>query len=109
MSNSLQEIFINQMISDFIEDEDRKAMSMLGLVNLDVRNRIGVIRLHNGRSISVYRDGGGYIFQYFNHKKNMLLDAHEANDVLSGVEYFVAFLEQSDAEILWNWFLDYGK
>jgi hypothetical protein len=109
MDNFALEKMMDMLVSSIMEDEDRKILSALGLINLDERNKIATVKLHNGRSISIYRDAKSFIFKYFNRMNNMTIDVHEAKDIMSGVEYFMKILEQTDLEILWNWFLDYGK
>ena len=108
MNNSLHDIFIDQMVADVLEEEDRKIMPFVGLSAIDDRNVIGVVMLHHGRKVTVYEDGVAFYFVYVNDKEN-LIDAFESNDIFSGVEQCMSVLERFDAEILWNWFLDYGK
>ena len=99
--------FADFLAADILKQEDRMEMSMLGLAFGD-RNVIAVVRLRNGRSIKVYECGRFY-FVYQNTVKKVMLDTCEVDDLFSGVEYFMAILESQDAEILWNWFVNYGK
>lgn len=99
----------DMLVSRIMEDEDDKILSALGLANLDERNKIATVKLHNGRGISIYQDAKTFIFKYFNRMNGMTIDVHETKDIMSGVEYFVRILGQNDLEILWNWFLDYEK
>ena len=109
MDDMAFEKLTDMLVSRIVEDEDDKILSALGLANLDERNKIATVKLHNGRGISIYQDAKTFIFKYFNRMNGMTIDAHEAKDIISGVEYFVRILGQNDLEILWNWFLDYEK
>ena len=109
MDDMVFEKLTDMLVSRIVEDEDDKILSALGLANLDERNKIATVKLHNGRGISIYQDAKTFIFKYFNRMNGMTIDVHEAKDIMSGVEYFVRILGQNDLEILWNWFLDYEK
>ena len=109
MDDMAFEKLMDMLVSRIVEDEDDKILSALGLANLDERNKIATVKLHNGRGISIYQDAKTFIFKYFNRMNGMTIDVHEAKDIMSGVEYFVRILGQNDLEILWNWFLDYEK
>lgn len=109
MDDMAFEKLTDMLVSRIVEDEDDKILSALGLANLDERNKIATVKLHNGRDISIYQDAKTFIFKYFNRMNGMTIDVHEAKDIMSGVEYFVRILGQNDLEILWNWFLDYEK
>lgn len=109
MDDMAFEKLTDMLVSRIVEDEDDKILSALGLANLDERNKIATVKLHNGRGISIYQDAKTFIFKYFNRMNGMTIDVHEAKDIMSGVEYFVRILGQNDLEILWNWFLDYEK
>ena len=109
MDDMAFEKLTDMLVSRIVEDEDDKILSALGLANLDERNKIATVKLHNGRGISIYQDAKTFIFKYFNRMNGMTIDVHETKDIMSGVEYFVRILGQNDLEILWNWFLDYEK
>ena len=109
MDDMAFEKLMDMLVSRIVEDEDDKILSALGLANLDERNKIATVKLHNGRGISIYQDAKTFVFKYFNRMNGMTIDVHEAKDIMSGVEYFVRILGQNDLEILWNWFLDYEK
>ena len=109
MDDMAFEKLMDMLVSRIVEDEDDKILSALGLANLDERNKIATVKLHNGRGISIYQDAKTFIFKYFNRMNGMTIDVHETKDIMSGVEYFVRILGQNDLEILWNWFLDYEK
>ena len=109
MDDMAFEKLMDMLVSRIVEDEDDKILSALGLANLDERNKIATVKLHNGRGISIYQDAKIFIFKYFNRMNGMTIDVHETKDIMSGVEYFVRILGQNDLEILWNWFLDYEK
>ena len=109
MDDMAFEKLTDMLVSRIVEDEDDKILSALGLANLDERNKIATVKLHNGRGISIYQDAKTFIFKYFNRMNGMTIDVHEAKDIMSGVEYFLRILGQNDLEILWNWFLDYEK
>lgn len=109
MDDMAFEKLMDMLVSRIVEDEDDKILSALGLANLDERNKIATVKLHNGKGISIYQDAKTFIFKYFNRMNGMTIDVHETKDIMSGVEYFVRILGQNDLEILWNWFLDYEK
>ena len=109
MNDLALETLMDMLASSMVEDMDRKILSALGLMNLDERNKIATVKLHNGRGISIYHDAEAFIFKYFNRRNDRTIAIHEANDILDGVEYFLSVLEPMDSEILWNWFLGYGK
>lgn len=109
MDNLALETMMDMLASSIVEDMDRKILSVLGLMNLDERHKVATVKLHNGRSISIYHDANIFTFKHFNRMNNMTIAVHEANDILDGVEYFLSVLEPMDSEIFWNWFLGYGK
>ncbi len=68
------------------------------------------VRFMHGLKLDVERicDGSDQYF-FTLRKRGRVIERKCVASLFDGVEYFMPRLESEDAEILWSWFLDYGK